>query len=227
MSEAAEGVEQRGAHARVHAVAVGDVARHRAHGDKGDGVVSRAEVGKDDEQGNGQLGSALAIDATGEHTDEPVDAAIVAYQGKHAACEEGDDDEFAHAHNALTHGAHPSHKVEVATSHTDDARKHDTDEEHHEHVHPRGGKHQYRHVGEHLVPLRPSHIGGGLHALSQDDIEHEGHEGCGTGKVDVGLELIAHAYALRLRGHDGGIGDEGEVVAKEGASHHDGYDEGK
>ena len=63
--------------------------------------------------------------------------------------------------------------------------------------------------------------------MSQDDVDHEGDEGCRTGKVEVGFELIAHAHALGLRGHDGGVGDEGEVVAKEGATHHDGYDEGE
>ena len=53
-----------------------------------------------------------------------------------------------------------------------------------------------------------------------DDVERR--DGC---KVDVGLELVVHAHSLSLRSHDGGVGDEREVVAKEGTTHHDGYDE--
>lgn len=227
LGKAAEGVEQRGAHAAVYAVAVGNVAGYGAHGDEGDGVVGGAEVGQDDEQGDGGLGTALAADAAGEHADEPVDAAIVAYEGEHAAGEEGDDDEFAHAHDALAHGAHPAHEVEAATGHADNAGQHDTDEEHDEHVHAHDGEDEHGKVGNDLVPLEQGHIGGNLYALAQDDVEHEDDEGRGGGEVDVGLELIVHADALSLRGHDGGVGDERQVVAKEGAAHDDGHDEGE
>lgn len=227
LCEAAEGVEQGGAHAAVYAVAVGNVACHGAHGDEGYGIVGGAEVGKDDEQGDGELGTAPAADAAGEHADEPVDAAVVTDEGEHAAGKEGDDDELAHAHDAFAHGAHPTHEVEAATGHAYDAGQHDADEEHDEHVHACHGEHEHGEVGQHLVPCGPGYIGGGYHALPQDDVYGEHDEGGGGSEVDVGLELVAHAHALCLRGHDGGVGDEGEVVAEEGAAHDDGHDEGE
>ena len=127
LGKAAEGVEQRGAHAVVHTVAVGDVACHRAYGDEGNGVVGRAEVGQHHEQGDSQLGTALTADAAGEHADEPVYTAIMPYEGKHAACQEGDDDELAHAHDALVHGTHPAHEAETTANHTDDTCQKDAD----------------------------------------------------------------------------------------------------
>ena len=135
MGKAAEGVEQRSAQAAVHAIAVGDVACHGPYGDEGNGVIGGAEVGKDDEQGDGELGSALTIDAAGEYADEPVNTAIVAYEGQHTASQEGDDDEFAHAHDTLAHGTHPAHEVEAAAYHANATCQEDADEEHHEDVH--------------------------------------------------------------------------------------------
>ena len=44
-------------------------------------------------------------------------------------------------------------------------------------------------------------------------------EGGRQGDADVCSELVAHLYALCARGNDGGVGDEGKVVAKECATH--------
>ena len=49
----------------------------------------------------------LALDVAGEAGDDEVDAAVVAYQFEHAACQQCDDDEFAHAGDARAHGSEP------------------------------------------------------------------------------------------------------------------------
>ena len=58
-----------------------------------------------------------------------------------------------------------------------------------------------------------------LYFAQQRYIYYKGDDGGGQGNDEVGAKLVAHAAALRLGGHYGGVADKGEVVAKEGSAH--------
>ena len=74
LRDARAGVEQAGGLARRYAIAMGDVARERAHGDDGHGVVSSAEVYEADNHSDAGLCTSGAGDACGETLQEVVDA---------------------------------------------------------------------------------------------------------------------------------------------------------
>lgn len=58
---------------------------------------------------------------------------------------------------------------------------------------------------------------------AEPHIDGESEEGCGEGYTKVGQKLVLEPYALRARGYDSRIGDEGEVVTKEATTHHTTY----
>ena len=68
------------------------------------GVVGCTYVDECHEHGDAHLSASLAVDATCEEVDDIVYSSVVAYDGEHAAGEDGDDDEFSHSHHSLVHG---------------------------------------------------------------------------------------------------------------------------
>ena len=63
--------------------------------------------------------------------------------------------------------------------------------------------------------------GGGVEE-QQDDIDDH----CWKDHQEVGLELVLHGHALGAGGGDGGVGDEGQVVAEHGTAHNGAADHG-
>ena len=95
--------------------ALGDVFGYRSGGNDGDGIVGSAEVGDADEGGDAQFGSAFAGDVACEAGDNEVDPAVIADCFQHSACQQSDDDKFAHTRDTRPHGAEP---VEEGSAYT-------------------------------------------------------------------------------------------------------------
>ena len=179
LDEAGEDVEEAGAAARVDVEAVGDVLRDRPCHDEGDGVVGRTEVGEAHEGGDAGFGTSRGADADRQLVDYPFDTAVVAYHLEHSACQEGYDDEFAHAGDALTHRACPSPDIEGVGKQSDDTREQDADEKDTHDVHPAEGGDEDDEVGHDFRPLyRPDGIGF-RYLISEKDIKEGGQEGDG------------------------------------------------
>ena len=60
-----------------------------------------------------------------------------------------------------------------------------------------------------------------MDALSEKQIDYQDDDSCRHHNEEVNTELITQAAPLCLGGHNRRIGDEGEVVAKEGTAHDD------
>lgn len=150
--------------------------------------------------------------------DDVVEAAVVADEFEHAGGEEGDDDEFAHAGHALSHGTNPVHEGAWGADEGDGSCGEEAEDEDFHDVHAAEGGAEDEEVGEDFEPLGFLGDGDGCEFPAQDDVEQEDEE-CGReddGKV--GLEFVLHGAALGAGGGDGGVGDEGEVIAEEGAA---------
>ena len=55
------------------------------------------------------------------------------------------------------------------------------------------------------------------HGQKQD--QHQRGDGRGQGDPEIALEFVLHGAALTIAGGDGGVGDEGQVVAEHGSAH--------
>ena len=85
--------------------------------------------------------------------DDEVDAAVVLDDLEHTASQHGDDDEFAHADDAIAHGSEPSVEVVAARGYTDDARQHNAQCQNSHDIHAHNGRYQHYHIGQHLQRL--------------------------------------------------------------------------
>ena len=161
--------------------------------------------------------------------DEEGDATIDADKFKKSTGKHGDEDEFAHSADATCHSGKPTAGVESARGNANGTREEVADEEHEQHIltHERKGEHGK--VGDYIDALRKGDGGGGVMGCgveAQHEVERRGDDSSGEHDADVGAKLVAHPYALRACGNDGGVGDEREVVAKECTAHGGCYDEG-
>ena len=66
-----------------------------------------------------------------------------------------------------------------------------------------------------------------MDAAAHQQIDNQDDNGRWRHDEDVDAELVAQAAALCLGGHDGGVGDEREIVAEEGTADDDGRHEGQ
>ena len=64
-------------------------------------------------------------------------------------------------------------------------------------------------------------------AQGQHQNQHKGAQGRRQGDEEVAPELILHGAALTVAGGDGGVGNEGQVVAKHGAAYNGAHTEGQ
>ena len=76
-------------------------------GDDGNGVVGGAKIGYTHQCGYTEFRTPLACDVAGEAGDDKVDTAVVADCLQHSACQQGDDDKFAHTGDTRSHSAEP------------------------------------------------------------------------------------------------------------------------
>lgn len=127
MCETRHRVKDAGRFAWVDSEPLRDVVSDTACGDDGNGVVGGADVDQTHQCCDAIFGSTLSVDVAGEAIDDVADASIVAYHRKHAACQEGHDDEFAHAHHSVCHAAKPSEHIVGSTPDADDAGYDDAD----------------------------------------------------------------------------------------------------
>ena len=145
-------------------------------------------------------------------------ATVVTDDFQQSAGHHGDDDEFPHADNALTHGLHPSEHVIRPLYHTDGTRQQNAQCQHRHHVHTENGHYQDDEIGEHFQQFDVVHVGWRRHTLSHEDVNHQ-YDYCGGNDDErVDAELVGELTALRLSGHDGGITDKREIVAEERAT---------
>ena len=226
LCEAGGGVEDGGGAAWVDAESGGDVLGNGACGDDGNGVVGGADIDEAGEGSDAEFTASFAVNALCECLDDEVNAAVVADDFEHAACQDGHDDEFCHAHHALVHGGKPPEEVVGAEGDADDAREDDADGEHQKHVHAADGKDDDGEVGEDEPEVHVARLGWRADALAEEVIDNQHDDRHRGDDADVDTELVSHAAPLCLGGDDGGVADEGEVVAEVGATHHKSYHEG-
>ena len=218
LDDAGGGVEEAGGAGARDAVFLRDAAGDVADGDDGDGVIGGAEVGEGCHEGDAGFSAPAPTDAGGEVADDVVEAAVVADEFEHAGGEEGDDDELAHAGHALSHGADPVHEGAGGADEGDGSCGKESEDEDFHDVHAAEGGAEDEEVGEDFEPLGFLGDGDGCEFPAQDDVEQEDEEGCREDDGKVGLEFVLHGAALGAGGGDGGIGDEGEVIAEEGTA---------
>ena len=222
LHQAGEGVQQAGRLLRRHAEALRDVVRDAAGGDDRHGVVGRAEIGQADDAGDGRFGAAPAADALGERRDDEIEAAADADQLQQAAGEQGHDDQLGHPGDALSDGAQPVHPAQFAGEETEQRHERDAGREDHGDVEAAEGQRDDQQVRQRAIPFDGRRYGRLGHFPAPDHVEDgDGQEGR-QDDAQVRAELVAHLAARRTRGGDGRIGDEGKVVAEEGAAHDDG-----
>lgn len=166
LCKATEGVEETGTLATIDPKAGGNIVGNGAGGHDGDGIVGGAYIGEHDKGGNGQFGSTFALDTAGELLHDVVDAAIVADEFEHTPCQQGDDDEFAHAHDAFAHGVQPTEEIVTAEADAHDAREGETNGEYQHDIHAAQGGDEYYQVGDDLVPFDGFQFGGSIDGQS-------------------------------------------------------------
>ncbi len=226
LGEAGGGVEDGGGAARGDVESAGYVFGYGAGGDDGDGVVGGADVDEAGEGSDAEFASAFAVNVAGECLDDEVDASVVADDFEHAACQDGHDDEFGHSHHAFVHGREPAEKVVGSDGDADDACEDDADGEDQEHVDSADGEHDDCQIGQHEPEVDGVDVGWCVGVFAQKVVNDE-HEYSDWGHdADVDVELVFHAASLCLGGHDGGVADEGEVVAKVCAADDEAHHEG-
>lgn len=222
LNDARACVEDAGASAVVNAIAVGKVLRDFAYAEDGDCVVGGAKVREAHEHSDATFGPSAATDTARELVDEVGDAAIDADKFQYATSNHRNQDEFAHAADAACHGRKPSFGIESAHADAYQSGKQVAYEQHDEHVLTHQRQYEYGEVGEHLDELRKCDVGRSIMPWRVDthnQVNNRCEESGRQGDADVRLELVAHLYALRAGGNDGGVGDERQVVAKECTAH--------
>ena len=139
---------------------------------------------------------------------------------EHAASKNCDDNKFRHAHHALVHGGKPAKHVIRAHHHADDACEENADAQTQQDIHATDGKNDDCQIGEHQPEIRLAHLCRGADTFAQEEIDDEHHQSHRRHNADVYTEFVLHAATLCLCCHDGGVADEGEIVAKVCATHH-------
>ena len=145
----------------------------------------------------------------------------------HQACgQERHNNEFTHAHDAVVHRFEPSKGCQCAGCYANQSSQNGCRGKHQHHIHAGEGCHyniyiRYNGRVEDLAQIV------GLYADGwQTGIKNETNDGCRQGNPDVCTELVLHLATLSLRCHNGGVGDEAEVVAKVSAPNHDRHHHG-
>ena len=154
----------------------------------------------------------------GHTTDDEIDAALLLDELEHTSCHHGDDDKFSHADDTVAHGSKPSVDIEATRHHSDDARQDNTQGEYRHHVHSEDGCYEYCEVGYDLHPLYVGYMLWGTYTRAHEDIDDEDDDCCRDDDERVDAKLIREPTSLSGCGYDGGVGDEREVVAKEGTA---------
>ena len=125
----------------------------------------------------------------------------------------------------MPQGADPRPKRDRAEDGADESTDDDAEGQDGGHVDAAGGGDEDDEVGE----GQPGRMGvGAERRLGQvgalEGVDDEGGDGRGQDDAEVDPKFIAHATALGACGGDGSVGDEREVVAKEGPARNDGRD---
>ena len=134
-----------------------------------------------------------------------------------AAAEEGQEEDLAHAGEAVPDVLGEGEDGEIPGAEADDPGGEDAEGQRQEDVDAEDGERQHQHVGHDLQDLKAPGLQHGAAAPADDEEDHQGDEGRRQGDVEVHPELILQGDALGLGGGDGGVRDHGEVVAEHGA----------
>ena len=223
LCETGEGIQDAGAFPLVHTVFLRNVVGQRTYRDDGHRVVGRTEVDQADQGGYAQFRTPFGADMSRQDAQQIVDTPVVADQFHQAAGQHGDDDQFAHVGNALSHGREPLKQTVRFSQHADHAAQYQTQCQHDHHVHSDDGREQDDQVRNDLHPVD---VRNGLRALdvyAHQDIKHEGDCRSRNHDLRVDLKLVTQFAALRTGGRNGRVGNERQVVAEEGTAHHDGH----
>ena len=191
-------------------------------GQDGNSVVGSAEVGHAHQSSDGELCASLPTDMAGQLLDDEVDAALLTYQFQHASCHHRHNNQLTHRENAFPHRSKPAVDIEGTCQEADDSREYQSQHEYAHNVHAEGGGDEYGEVGDDLHPFHVAHLLRHAQPAAHEQIDRQNDGGGGHYDEEVDAELVGQAATLRLRGHDGGVGDKREVVAKERAAHDDG-----
>ena len=165
------------------------------------------------------LSSAPRREDTRHVHDQPVYGSSLAQLVNDDRSYDGDNDEVVHALYAVLGRCPQSVHVQCAMVYADGCGCDDAYDKNPYHIHASQGKCKDKEIRQDVQNI--PHLGCCLclHAVTEKQVCHDGEHGCRKGNAYVGTELVGHAAALGLGGHDGGVGDEGEVVAEQAASH--------
>lgn len=162
-----------------------------------------------------------------QHVQNVIHPAVEANQLQQSARHQGDDNQFAHADNPLSHRAEPPEHVETAVTHPHDAGRHDAQQQHQRNIDTRYRRSQHDEVRNHLAPRYLLHFVCRLDTRPAHNVVDEYEQRGRQGDEQVDTEFVAHHASLRAGGGDGGIGYKRQVIAKERPSYHQRGNEGK
>ena len=124
----------------------------------------------------------------------------------------------------------PSEEVKSAKRHAQEARHERTSGKHQHDIHAQQSRQQYIYIryNEQIVDILRRQLRElCLMGVAYDKVKHYADHGSGNGDAYIAAELVAQPAPLRLGGHDGGIGDEAQVIAEESSTHHNSHGERK
>ena len=190
-----------------------------AYREDGYGVIGGTDIGKSHQAAYTPFSTGAGLDAAHDKIDHKIQSSVIADKGENASGEHGDEDEFAHSHYSAKGRSNPSHEVITAVQHTGDTGEYITQSEHHEHVNTYCGADQHGEIGHHFPPVYMLHRSDLCSAGAHEHINHGCYQRHWNDHPYVEDEFITQLASLRLRGDNGSVADEGEIVTEKGTSY--------
>ena len=134
LDAATSGIQEAGAAARVDVKFLGYALGDVTDGEDGDGVVRCTYIGEGHQAADAPFGSCAPFDVPRHSIDDKIESTDIFEDGEDAACEHGDEDEFAHSHDTLRGAVDPAHEVIAAVEDAGEACEDITGGEHDEYI---------------------------------------------------------------------------------------------
>ena len=201
---------------------------HGAADNDGHRIVGSGTVCQGHQSRDTHLGGLVALHHAAQLFDQPSDAAVVGDHLRHAAAEQGQEEDLVHAGETVPDALGKEGDIQIAKGQADDAGGEDADGQHQEHIHADQRQYQHGEVGNDLddVERQISHLRHGLRP-AYDQQHDNGDDSRRQGNEEVHPELVPELAALGAGGGNGGVGDHREVVAEHGAAHAGAQKQGK
>ena len=226
LENAGEGVQQTGRTLRADAVAAAHFLGDGVCHDDGHRVVGGGDVHGAHQQTDAQLAAAFSPEESADGVEQGVKAAVNPDQAAHGGHQNGYHAGFKHTGGTGAHAGQQLRGSSLAGSEHNETAGDNADEKHHKNVDARDAPCQHQHIGQNLHQTVAVLRGGGSLTQCQQENEYQSAQGGGQGNAEIAPEFVLHGAALAVAGGNGGVGNEGQIVAEHGAAHHRAHAQG-